>query len=206
MFLLDYFKQQHQKLWKIIRRTFVEELPFKRITPLQCTIYYLTKNFTTDTFLKASKKVRCFNILKILTKLLQNCAFFSNITGLKPRISDFNKNRRKEKCFPSLFWNSWKFAQKRSIMKSFCQNNRILSRILTFLKNWHPEFFRDIQENCCFKCFGKFPEKYFQQYSFQVIRVIQSTIYNYTENRFHRKCFCECSNNFQNYWNRFLVK
>ena len=37
----------------------------------------------------------------------------------KSRISDIIKCRLQEKCFLLVFWNSWKFARERSIMKSF---------------------------------------------------------------------------------------
>ena len=61
------------------------------------------------------------NVLKFckFQKSLRNCPFFSNTTAN----TDFSKYRLQEKCFLWMFWNSYEFARKRSIMKSFDQLN-----------------------------------------------------------------------------------
>ena len=61
-------------------KTYVVEFPLDKIAKLQSTAYYLTKTFTADYFSWTAQKP------------LQNFPFFSKITGLQSRISDFNKN------------------------------------------------------------------------------------------------------------------
>ena len=88
------------------------------------------------------------DITKIPKKSLRNCPFFSDSTALQLRISGFSKCKLQEKYFLWLFWNSWKFARERYIMKSFDQLNaskknfsyifeRMLGKLLlwTFRKN-----------------------------------------------------------------------
>ena len=51
--------------------------------------------------------------------VLWNWHFFSNATTLQSRLSESSKHGLPEKCFIWVFCNSWKFARKRSIIKSF---------------------------------------------------------------------------------------
>ena len=50
-------------------------------------------------FWKCPKRKGCSKISKILKNHFQNCPFFSNVTGLQSRISNFSKNKLQEK-FP----------------------------------------------------------------------------------------------------------
>ena len=97
---------------EIYRKTYAVEVPLDKIARMHSTAYYRTKTFTTNYFSWSAQKP------------LQNCTFFSNVTRLQSRISDFNKKLlTPRKLFPlTVLWNSipvTKFTTKRSVMKSF---------------------------------------------------------------------------------------
>ena len=97
---------------EIYSKTYAVEVPLDKIARMHSTAYYRTKTFTTDFFSWSAQKP------------LQNYPFFSNVTRLQSRISDFSKKLlTPRKLFPlTVSWNSLpvtKFTTKRSVMKSF---------------------------------------------------------------------------------------
>ena len=113
-------KHLHQKNGKISRKIYVVEFPLNGNAQIQSAAYYRTKNSTTDTFVKSAQKEKdVLKVQKFQKKSLWNCPFSLKVTGLQFTISDVSKSRLQEKCFLCVFWNGWKFARERSIMKSF---------------------------------------------------------------------------------------
>ena len=86
----------------------------------RCTnIVYSLPDCTTDALWECLEYKGCSKISKFPKKSLRKSAFFSNATALQSRIFDISQCRLQEKCFLLVFWNSWKFARERSILKSF---------------------------------------------------------------------------------------
>ena len=65
-----------------------------------------------------SERKGCSKFSK-LPKKWQSCLCCYETTDLQSRISGFSKNNLREKCFLWVFWKGWKFARKRSVIKSF---------------------------------------------------------------------------------------
>ena len=79
-------------------------------------------NSITDVFIRVFWNRSAKKFGKLLEK--RGVPFYYNCTNIVySLLPDFSKHRLQEKYFLWLFWNSWKFARERSIMKSFNQLN-----------------------------------------------------------------------------------
>ena len=137
MSLVESTFNQNTKLWciaqnstKLCHRLFSEDvskqLDQRKLEDIQknlcfgVPLKYKSTNTVYQYFSESAQKEKdALKVRKFQKNICKAVPFSPNVTGLQSTIFDINKNRLQEKCFLWVFWNSWKFTRKRSIMKSF---------------------------------------------------------------------------------------
>ena len=84
-----------QKLWKVIRKTYVVEFPCKKLPQLQEYSLQPTIGIKIALQIHSGSAQKGNNVLNFVNykKSLQNCRFFSNATALQSRISEYQKKK-----------------------------------------------------------------------------------------------------------------
>ena len=91
---------------------------------------------------------------------MQNCPFFSNVTGMQCKISDLTKANSKKNVLCERFKIAGNVPEKSQYGSAFIKVTELL--FYTLLKkftHFSGDFTHYSQENCCFESFGKFTEK-----------------------------------------------
>ena len=108
-----------QKLWKIIRKTCVVELPSKKLLQLLEYILQLTTGVKIALQIHSGNALKGNNVLK-LCKLQKNFAkllLFSNATALQSRISEYQKKYFFQGMLKKLLLRKfWKIIRKMSLI------------------------------------------------------------------------------------------
>ena len=104
----------HESVFNCVK--YIVDFPFHKVARIQSTVYLLDCP-------ECSERKGCSKISKTQKKKKKtsqrNCPLFSNATALQSTIPVFSKCGLQQKYFLWVLWYSWKFARKRSIMKSF---------------------------------------------------------------------------------------
>ena len=140
------FLWRHFKIKKTCSGLFLN-----KVARLQFTACWVTKTFTTNTFLKLLRKERMFSNFE---KLIENILFYR----FSSRISDFNKNGIHAKYFLLVLVL---VARKRYIIKPFNRVARLLPRIHVSKKFLTLYSFKGCSNKLLFWKFWNIPRKIF---------------------------------------------